>query len=114
MLLIEVFCNAGLIEHFDPRPYSSDWFLHRSEEVFEALVAARAHRVERASAQPGDVVLLRVGHCLAHGGIVTAPSPLAMIHAYRLYGQVIEEVVSTNADVEKRMKSAQFYSYWPA
>ena len=34
MLLVRVYCDLGLIEPFDPRPYTRDWFLHRSEERY--------------------------------------------------------------------------------
>ena len=114
LILIKIFADLGLIEYFDPRPYSSDWFLHRSEEVYMGLVEARARRVERAAVQPGDVALLKIGRCFAHGGVVTVAEPLTMVHAYRRYGQVVEEVVSQNADVAERMESALFFSYWPS
>jgi hypothetical protein len=29
MLLVRVYCDVGLVEPFDPRPYTRDWFMHR-------------------------------------------------------------------------------------
>ena len=34
LLLVRVYCDLGLVEPFDPRPYTRDWFLHRSEERY--------------------------------------------------------------------------------
>ena len=53
MLLVRVFCDLGLVEPFDPRPYVNDWHLHRGEERYLSFLLARAHEV--ASPLPGDV-----------------------------------------------------------
>ena len=34
MLLIRIFTDTGLIQPMDPRPYSHQWHLHRSEERY--------------------------------------------------------------------------------
>lgn len=77
MLPVRVFCAIGLVPHFDPRPYPHDWMLHRSEERYLGWVERFADKVSEPL--PGDLVLFRVGRCLAHGGIVVAPE--IMIHA---------------------------------
>jgi NlpC/P60 family putative phage cell wall peptidase len=104
MLLVRVFCDLGLVESFDPRPYTYDWMLHRSEEVFREKLLARATKVERP--QPGDVILFRVGRCYSHGSIVTKPDPLTVVHAVLQYGRVVEEVVETNPNLQARMVDA--------
>ncbi len=92
MLLVRVFCDLGLVEPFDPRPYVKDWFLHRSEERYLAGLFSRAHEV--ATPALGDVALFRLGRCYAHGGIVSKLGPLSIIHAYANAGGVVENSIS--------------------
>ncbi len=47
MLLVRVYCDLGLVEPFDPRPYTRDWMLHRDEERYLGFLLARARMVER-------------------------------------------------------------------
>ena len=42
MLLVRVYCDLGLVEPFDPRPYTRDWFLHRNEERYLGFLLARS------------------------------------------------------------------------
>jgi len=110
MILVRVFCDLGLVAPFDPRPYSNDWHLHRSEEVYLRLLLERAHEV--ASPEPGDVVLFRYGRCYSHGGIVTSAEPFTMIHAFASARIVLEEEGSRNPAVARRLPNAKFASYW--
>jgi NlpC/P60 family putative phage cell wall peptidase len=110
MLLVRVFCDLGLVAPFDPRPYSSDWHLHRSDEKYLDQLLAHAHIV--ATPEPGDVVLFRVGRCFSHGAIVSIASPLTIVHAFRPAGCVMEEEVSHNAAVAKRLGDAKIASYF--
>ena len=80
MLLVRVYCDLGLVEPFDPRPYTRDWMLHRDEERYLGFLLARATLVEQAGA--GDVDPVPIGRCFAHGGIVTKAEPLTIIHAF--------------------------------
>ncbi|WP_210254781.1 hypothetical protein [Methylocapsa sp. S129] len=112
MLLVRVFCDLGLVAPFDPRPYSSDWHLHRSDEVYLRLLLERAHAVD--SPEPGDVVLFRYGRCFSHGGIVSKSSPLTIIHAFAAAGIVLEEELSHNVAIAHRLDSAKFASYFRA
>ena len=59
MLLVRVFCDIGLVEPFDPRPYVKDWHLHRGEERYLDFLLAHAREV--ASPLPGDVILFKYG-----------------------------------------------------
>lgn len=78
MLPLRVFQALGAIPaDLDPRPYPPDWMLHRSEEIYRGWVERFADPVE--SPAPGDLVLFRVGRCLAHGGIVIGDG--VMVHA---------------------------------
>ena len=110
MILVRVFCDLGLVEPFDPRPYVKDWMLHRSEEKYMSFLLARAREV--ASPLPGDVMLFRVGRCFAHGGIVAKTAPLAIVHAFAPARSVIEEEVAHNSELMSTPH--KFFSYWGA
>jgi cell wall-associated NlpC family hydrolase len=92
MILVRVYQSAGLLPlDIDPRPYPTDWHLHRSEERYLGWVERFADPVE--SPQPGDVALFKFGRCLSHGGIVDAVSPeITMIHADLVAGVERTEV----------------------
>lgn len=108
MLLVRVFCDLGLVERFDPRPYTKDWMLHRSEENFLGHLLARAREV--ATPGVGDVALMRVGRCFAHGAIVTETAPLTILHAYSPARRVVEEAIARTPAVAEAMKTARFAS----
>ena len=74
MLLVRVYCDLGLVEPFDPRPYTQDWMMHRNEERYLGFLLERARLVERRAL--GDVILFKIGRCFAHGGIVSKTDPL--------------------------------------
>ncbi len=84
MLLVRVYQAAGLVPDFDPRPYSTQWHLHRSEEKYLGFLLQYATQVEEP--EPGDVVVYRFGRCFAHGGIVI-DWPV-IIHAHMAAGNV--------------------------
>ncbi len=110
MLLVRVYVDLGLVEPFDPRPYTRDWHLHRGEERYLTQLLARAHEV--ASPLPGDVVLFKYGRCFSHGGIVTCAKPLTIVHAFHPARVVLEEELARNAEVASRLNEAKFASYW--
>ena len=109
MLIVRVFVDTGLVAPFDPRPYPSDWHLHRSEERYLGFVFDRCHEV--AEPRPGDVVVFRYGRCFAHGGILTRADPLTLVHAFSPAGAVIEEPLERNAALAGRPR--RFFSLWP-
>jgi NlpC/P60 family putative phage cell wall peptidase len=88
MLPVEVFKALGLLPaELDPRPYATDWHLHRSEEKYLGWVERYGVKVE--TPEPGDLALFRFGRCLSHGGIVDAVTPdITMIHADQDAGHV--------------------------
>lgn len=86
MLLVRVYHNAGIIPDIDPRGYSTQWHLHRTEEKYLEWIHQHADRVE--TPEPGDVVLFRFGRAAAHGGIVVNwPS---IIHSYLGVGCILD------------------------
>jgi len=110
MLLVRVFCDLGLVEPFDPRPYTRDWMLHRDDERYLGFLLANAHEVREPFA--GDVVIFRFGRCFSHGGIVTNRKPLVIVHAFAPARAVIEEDVERNAELRDRLNCAKFASLW--
>jgi cell wall-associated NlpC family hydrolase len=110
MLLVRVYANVGLIENFDPRPYTRDWFLHRSEERYLGFLFDRAYEVREPGI--GDVIVFKIGRCFAHAGIVSRVAPLAMIHAFAPTRCVVEDIIERSAELTERMKTAKFASFW--
>ncbi|ACB96297.1 hypothetical protein [Beijerinckia indica] len=110
MLLVRVFVDTGLCVPFDPRPYASDWHLHRSEERYLGFVFDRCREVDVPG--PGDIVVFKYGRCYAHGGIITKTDPLTFVHAYSLARAVIEERLGQNAQLDQAKRSRRFFSYW--
>jgi NlpC/P60 family putative phage cell wall peptidase len=110
MLLVRVFCDLGLVPPFDPRPYTRDWFLHRSEERYLSFLLPRSHEVHVP--REGDIVLFRIGRCYGHGGIVTRAEPLTIIHAFAGARCVVEDLIARNSELSARLKSSKFASYW--
>lgn len=110
MLIVRVFVDTGLCEPFDPRPYSDDWFLHRSEEKYLGFVFERCKEVQ--SPRPGDVVVFRYGRCYSHGGIITCGDPVTLVHAYQPAQRVIEETIAGNGALSHPSRRPRYFSYW--
>jgi cell wall-associated NlpC family hydrolase len=112
MLLVRVFVDTGLCEPFDPRPYTPDWMLHRSEERYLGFIFDRTKEVVRPL--PGDVMVFRYGRCYSHGGVVTVANPLTIVHAFQPSKRVIEDEVSSNTALCNPGRKPKFFSYWAA
>jgi cell wall-associated NlpC family hydrolase len=110
MLLVRVFVDTGLCQPFEPRPYPTDWHLHRSEERYLRFIFDRAGEV--VEPQPGDLMVLRFGRCYSHGGIVTNVSPLTIVHAYFSARRVIEEEVDRDGPLSDPERKPRFFSIW--
>jgi cell wall-associated NlpC family hydrolase len=110
MLIVRVFVDTGLCEPFDPRPYSDDWFMHRSEERYLGFVFDRCKEVRVA--RPGDVIVFRYGRCYSHGGIVTGTDPLTLVHAYQPAMRVLEEPVAGNGGLAAPSRRPRIFSLW--
>jgi NlpC/P60 family putative phage cell wall peptidase len=103
MILVRIFCDLGLVPPFDPRPYSTDWHLHRSEERYLGDVLRYAAKVD--DPQPGDIALFKFGRCLSHSGIIESITPeIIMIHANMKAGYVER--------AEVRQFSERLAGYW--
>lgn len=101
MILVRVYQAVGIVPpDFDPRPYSPEWYLHRSEERYLAGLEQWARRVDAPG--PGDVALFRFGRTASHGAIVV--DDVLMIHAHRP-----ARVVALQ---ERRALADRLDSYW--
>jgi cell wall-associated NlpC family hydrolase len=79
MILSRVYSNAGIVPFIDPRPYPTDWMMHRDEERYLQQMLPYAEEVFTAP-QPGDILLFRYGRTFSHSAIVI-DFPL-VIHAH--------------------------------
>ena len=85
MLPLCVYKAVGLVPaDVDPRPYTPDWYMHRSEEIYLGWVTQFADRVEVG--ERGDFAMYRVGRTASHGAIIVDDE--LMIHASRPARQV--------------------------
>lgn len=82
MLLVRVFHEVGLVPYVDPRPYSAQWHLHRTEEVYLAGLQTYARELGLdEDSRPGDIALWKFGRAYSHAGIVV--SEREVIHALK-------------------------------
>jgi cell wall-associated NlpC family hydrolase len=108
MLLVRIYCDLRLVDRFDPRPYTRDWFLHRNEERYLEFLLGRTKEVRNPDL--GGVIVFKIGRCFAHAGIISRLEPLSIIHAFANAGRVIEDIVSASAELSSRPK--KFASFW--
>lgn len=103
---------AGLIPHIPLEPYSHQWHLHQSDEVYLKMVLKFAWEIE-VPPQPGDFVLFRQGKTLAHGAIVI-DWPL-VIHSVSAAGRGVVETDITREPFSRRMLidvEHHFFTLW--
>jgi hypothetical protein len=75
--------DSGVIEPFDPRPYPSQWYLHKDTERY--LEWLDDVSIEVATPRRGDIGLWRFGRCFSHTGIFISPD--AVVHATAQIGR---------------------------
>lgn len=112
-LVIASHVDSGLVEDFDPGFYTTDWHLHRFEDLYIQFVEAHLRRIDDAElsvaarlsinsaydAPSASVIVFRVGRTFSHGGIITQ-WPF-FIHAYQPSG-IVEEVSLLNTPMSRR------------
>lgn len=93
MLLVRCFVDTGVLEPFDPRPYSHQWHLHRDGERY--LGWLEQHGVPTATPVPGDVGVWRFRgrtrqRPFSHGAILVEGDARVgtVVHALRAAGEV--------------------------
>lgn len=103
MSLIAWLSSCGVIEVFDPRPYSRTWFLHQSEEKFLHIIERYAVKLsDDEKPLPADIALYRHGLCVSHGALIVDDT--FIVHA-----------CAVARKVERRERSAMTYAlagYW--
>jgi cell wall-associated NlpC family hydrolase len=106
MLIVRCFVDAGAVEPFDPRPYPAQWHMHQCRERFvEMLFGKGAWRVE--TPKPGDMVLIKYGHCFSHGGIMVSDTEFVHASAYEAF--VLRTGLGDGAHAQRPKR---FYTVW--
>lgn len=77
-LLIEVYAACGLIERPDVGVYSTQWHLHRGEELY--LQWIERYAVATGAPRDGDLAIWKFGRTYSHAGILVGGD---VIHALR-------------------------------
>ena len=110
MLLVRVYCDLGLVEPFDPRPYTRDWFLHRDEEKYLGFLFDRAHEVREPGL--GDTVVFRIGRLFRARGNCEPDRPALHHPRLRSAGACVVEDIVASGELAGKFKTAKFASYW--
>lgn len=97
-ILIAIYCDAlRLAPPMDPGQYSTQWHLHRGEEVYlDWLQAAGARQVQTPA--PGDISMFRFGRTYSHSAIHVGGG--LVVHA--LLGAGVIETAITDEPLASR------------
>jgi cell wall-associated NlpC family hydrolase len=96
--IIGVFEACGLVPPIPIESYPRDWFVHRDDDLYLDLM--RAHATEIAGPpEAADVIMFWIGRNYAHGGIVTRPAPLTIVHASPPTRMVMEETLHPRGEL---------------
>ena len=106
-LVAACFEAAGVIDPVTIPGYSSDWNLHRGEELYLDQVQALCREVSAPG--PGDIALYRFGRAWSHGSIVVEWP--CVIHAYFGLGVLLDDALA-NQNLASR--PVRFFSPWGA
>lgn len=81
-ILCAVFEACGISLPIELGNYPRDWHLHRSEEMYEALLRQHGARQLLPGLQPltGDIAVFQFGRTYSHGGILAFDNTI--VHAY--------------------------------
>jgi cell wall-associated NlpC family hydrolase len=91
--IICVYHNLQIIPAIDPGNYSVQAHLHTKTTEYVDAILKYCDEIPEAEAQPGDLVLWRVAHAFAHGGIIVDfPT---VIHSMTKHG-----VIYSNANLD--------------
>lgn len=79
--LIGVYLNVGLLSAVNFDLYVMQWMLHKSEEIYIDQLLSYTQEIEAEDAQPGDIVVFRVGRAYSHGALLVEPWQHRIIHS---------------------------------
>jgi hypothetical protein len=111
---VAVYESLGLVDEVRLEPYNTQWFLHRTEELFLAGVAGYCHRVGGllAAVEPGDILLYRYGRAVSHGAIAVGDD--LVVHAVRQLARVTLEECGPGSPLSGRLDSVWRINRWRA
>jgi cell wall-associated NlpC family hydrolase len=102
MFPLAVYRECGVIPAgYEPPEYSSQWHLHRSQELY--LVEIDKFAVETSdSPQPADFVVFKFGRTFSHGAIVIE-WPL-IVHSYIPHGVTLVDALRDGQLAAREMR----------
>jgi hypothetical protein len=100
-----VYEEAEVVPHIDIDVYSPQWHLHRSEEMYLKEIEKYCAPVDFPL--DGDIIMVKVARCYAHGAIVTK-FPQA-VHALVERGVILCDLSNDAGFVGRARK---YYSPW--
>ena len=102
MFPIAVYKECGIIAaDYQPPEYSTQWHLHRSDELYLQEVERFAVEIEDPP-QPADFVVFKFGRTFSHGAIVIA-WPL-IIHSYIPHGVTLADALADGQLIGREKK----------
>ena len=103
------FTEAGVRPPIDVGHYSDQWHLHSDVPLYEQAIQRNGGRLVDEP-KPGDIALYFQGKQFAHGAIISAASPLTLIHAYAPARRVVEGVETEFGPIVSAKK--KIFSAW--
>jgi cell wall-associated NlpC family hydrolase len=103
MFPLAVYKECGLIPaSYQPPAYSSQWHLHRSEELYLIEIEKVGAEKSLADIHPADFVIFKFGRTFSHGAIVIR-WPL-IIHSYIPHGVMLADASNDAQLIDREMK----------
>lgn len=112
-LIAGVFEEADLIEKTAIPYYSSEWHLHKSQELYLQGILRYAKEIPESEVDRGDIVLWKFGHCYSHGAIII-DYPI-IIHAAMNANVTLDNLETSiwlNDLGKNKKREKKFFSYW--
>jgi cell wall-associated NlpC family hydrolase len=104
MFPLAVYKECGLVpQAFQAPAYSSQWHLHRSEELYIAEVEKLAVEKAQCEILPADFVIFKFGRTFSHGAIVVK-WPI-IIHSYIPHGVTLADASNDAQLIGREMKA---------
>jgi cell wall-associated NlpC family hydrolase len=93
-LILQVYEDAGVIDHYDPGYYSPEFHLHSDTPIYLNGMLELCDEIEKKDILPADVAMFRFGRQFSHGAIITEwPN---VIHSFNFRPVVEDNVDQTS------------------
>jgi cell wall-associated NlpC family hydrolase len=103
MFPLAVYKECGLVPpDYHAPAYSSQWHLHRSEELYLVEIEKLAVESSLCDIRPADFVIFKFGRTFSHGAIVIK-WPL-IIHSYIPHGVILANASNDAQLINREMK----------